>query len=198
MGEQPKISAAASSFFALRLAGGSGGAAELHQHARELLLCVNALELPTAPEWGVLHEQGEQSGAARIDDVAAARVRHAVWRASKAGKTTKLLGRSFLAAVWADHVAPLLLPDGGAEAGEAEAGEDEALQRRREFFGAFEAELLCAEADDSLVWSTDVDAALKRQQAKRAGEAQQRLAGTGEAVGTHTALAGLTLAAAAK
>lgn len=194
MEEVPRIEAALKNFLSLKMAEGlappageatasrapasaASQAASLQGYARALLRELNALDLPSSPEWSQQHPQGAtESGFDFIARIGDYKVVQVLWQRCKdAGqKPAKLLGRSALRLAFPE-VKQRLLADPAAAVAAAGAGASE--EQLRLFVDAF-GDAISAEPGDEvaeLVWATNLQAALAERQRARKAEAEERL-----------------------
>lgn len=197
MEEMPRIEAALKNFLSIKMAeglappageaaasreqpgtaGAVSQAASLQGYARVILRELNAMELPSSPEWSQRHPQGaSESGfdfMARIGDY---KVVQALWQRCKmAGqKPAKLLGKSALQLVFPE-VRERLLAQPAATVQAAGTGATEECLRL--FIDSFDAAISAAPGDDlgDLVWAANLQAALAERQRARKAEAEERL-----------------------
>ena len=169
MAEQPKISEAAKNLFTALLAEGFCDTTALHAFSKTALQAISAHEMLETPQWGVAHPQGEQSGSDRMEQLGNYKVSLAVWKTAKQSGTrpTKLLGRTWLRAVWNDIEGGAL----AAKTAEMDAQHGEGLFS--EYLTRFRSAL---DDDESMFWAADFDKALQAQAAQRRARAAERLA----------------------
>lgn len=195
MEELPRIEAALKSFLSLKMAEGltvadvagqapasssaqasvgPASARALQGCARVLLRTLNALELPSSPEWGLRHPQGDESGGDYMDRLGHYKVVQVLWeRCRGAGqKPAKMLGRSALRFALPEAQAAILA-DAPASAKAANAAEHQLRLFLQGFHETVDAE--SQEGEAGLVWAVDVKAAVAARHEARKSEAAERL-----------------------
>jgi hypothetical protein len=175
MDEKPKITPAVKNYFAKLLAEGFCDVAELQALSRELVQRINAFVMPTPPQWGLTHPQGEnQSALDRIEQITKYKVLHKMREMALGnnGKPTELFGKTLLDVVFGDIKANRLKEIceivGHPQEDEEKAKED----RITSFWEGFDSELTSV---DSIVWAEDFAGALRKRQEQRSKEIKERV-----------------------
>jgi hypothetical protein len=147
--------------------------------ARQLLKHINALELQSAPQWGLVHPQlPEQSGSDRMTQIAQYKVVYSLLqqvRTHANARPTSMLGRTWLSIVFPE------IQKVFAQENSVSSVADEIVT---EFMRQFSLSLPNGEEQDSelaeLVWANDFKAVLQQRQEQRKDAAVRRLAEAAE------------------